>query len=170
MSGEVASSLNEVLLDERLEQLERARNWSPRVISKLEAFIRTADDYTLFRVDPLQYAAEKGMTENEAIDLFLHAAKLNLYDLEWNLICACCGQIFSSFRTLGKLHSHFYCSVCSLENNVQLDDYIHVSFTITPSVREIIFHTPNKLSVEDYLYRYRLMRGVQREPAAIPNS
>ena len=65
------SVLNEILLDEQLAQLERSRNWSPRIISKLEAFIRTADDYALFRVDPLQYAAEKGISENESIDLFL---------------------------------------------------------------------------------------------------
>jgi len=67
--------LNEPLLDEKLAQLEEARNWSSRVISKLETAIRTADDYALFRVNPLQYAKEKGMAEAEAIDLFLHAAK-----------------------------------------------------------------------------------------------
>src|SRR5687767_4112403 len=117
-------TLNEALLDERLAQLERARNWSPRIISKLEAFIRTADDYALFRVDPLQYAAEKGMAEDEAIDLFLYAAKLSLFDLEWNLICACCGQVFTSLRSLGTVHAHFICSICRMENNVRLDDLI----------------------------------------------
>jgi hypothetical protein len=59
--------LNEPLLDEKLAQLEEARSWSSRVISKLETTIRTADDYALFRVNPLQYAKEKGMAEAEAI-------------------------------------------------------------------------------------------------------
>jgi len=57
--------LNEPLLDEKLAQLEEARSWSSRVISKLETTIRTADDYALFRVNPLQYAKEKGMAEAE---------------------------------------------------------------------------------------------------------
>jgi len=157
-------SLNESLLDERLAQLERARIWSPRVISKLEAFIRTADDYTLFRVDPIQYATEKGMDENEAIDLFLHAAKGNLFDLEWNLICACCGQVFISLRGMSNLHGHFICNVCRMENNSQLDDFIQVSFTIAPTIREIIFHTPYKLSAHEYFYRYRLARSVYKMP------
>ena len=156
--------LDEILLDERLAALERARNWSPRVISKLEAFIRTADDYALFRVNPVQYAAEKGMAENEAIDLFLHAAKLSLFDLEWHLVCACCGQVFSSLRGMGNLHAHFVCPVCRMENNAQLDDFIQVSFTIAPAIRENIFFTPEKLSAEDYLFRYRLMRDAQRMP------
>ncbi|MDQ3845978.1 MAG: adenylate/guanylate cyclase domain-containing protein, partial [Bacteroidota bacterium] len=157
-------TVNETQLDEKLAQLERLRNWSPRVISKLEAFIRNSDDYALFRVDPIQYAAEKGMTENEAIDLFLNAAKLGLFDLEWNLICACCGQVFTSLRSIGHLHTHFICSLCRFENNLQLDDFIQISFTIAPSIRENIFHNPDSLSAEDYAFRYRLVKGIQRQP------
>jgi len=63
--------VNEQQLDERLSQLEQARPWSPRVMSKLEAFIRSAPDFDLFRVSPIQYAAERSMTEAEAVDLFL---------------------------------------------------------------------------------------------------
>ena len=72
--------LNEPLLDEKLARLEEARSWSSRVISKLETTIRAADDYALFRVNPLQYAKEKGMAENEAIDLFLPTAKVGLFE------------------------------------------------------------------------------------------
>ena len=38
-------TVNESLLDEHLGKLEGARTWSPRVISKLESFIRSAEDY-----------------------------------------------------------------------------------------------------------------------------
>ena len=51
--------VNEALLDERLAELEKARAWSPRVVSKLEAHIRSADDEALFRINPLTFAAEK---------------------------------------------------------------------------------------------------------------
>lgn len=156
--------LDETQLDEKLGQLERLSNWSPRVISKFEAFIRTSDDYSTFRVDPLQYAAEKSMAENEAIELFLHAAKLGLFDLEWNLICGCCGEVFTSLRSIGQVHTHFTCNTCRMENNLQLDDLIQVSFTIAASIRENIFHDPANLSAEDYVYRHRLLRGILRHP------
>lgn len=159
-----ASVLNETLLDEKLEKLERSGNWSPRVISKLEAFIRTSDDYSIFRVNPIQYAGEKGMTENESIDLFLHAAKLGLFDLEWNLICGCCGQVFTSLRSIGNVHTHFVCDICRMENNLQLDELIQVTFTISPSIRDNVFHDPCNLPVEDYVYKYRLVKGIQRHP------
>src|SRR5436190_24115160 len=152
---EPTTILNETLLDAQLARLERARDWSPRVISKLEAFMRTADDPALFRVDPIQYAAEKGMAEQESIDLFLHASKLGLFDLEWDLLCACCGQVFSSLRSLRRLHTHFVCEMCGMVNDVQLDDLILVSFTVSSSIRENKYRNPSELTAEEYVFRYR---------------
>src|SRR5436190_5003435 len=161
---EPTTILNETLLDAQLARLERARDWSPRVISKLEAFMRTADDPALFRVDPIQYAAEKGMAEQESIDLFLHASKLGLFDLEWDLLCACCGQVFSSLRGIGKVHTHFVCDICRMVNHLELDDLIQVSFTVASSIRANRFRDPEALSAEDYVYRYRLGKSIQRGP------
>jgi len=45
----MVSTVNEQLLDELPAALEDARAWSPRLISKLESHIRTADDLALFR-------------------------------------------------------------------------------------------------------------------------
>ena len=50
---------NEDLLDKRLAALELARAWSPRIISKLENHIRSAEDAKLFRINPCSFAAEK---------------------------------------------------------------------------------------------------------------
>src|SRR5690348_2588989 len=89
-------------LDEHLAQLERVRPWSPRVISKLEMFIRSVADVDLFRVNPVQYAAERGMTEAEALDLFLHAAKSGLFEMDWHIVCPHCGFIVDSLHTLSQ--------------------------------------------------------------------
>ena len=51
--------VNDYYLEETLAKVERVRNWSPRVISKLENSIHTANDEDLFRVSPLQWASEK---------------------------------------------------------------------------------------------------------------
>ena len=55
--------VNEQHLDQQLAQLEQARPWSPRVMAKFETFIRTAPDFDLFRVNPVQYALERSLTE-----------------------------------------------------------------------------------------------------------
>ena len=154
-------TINESLLDEALGKLESARTWSPRVISKLENFIRTTEDYDLFRVNPIQYATEKSMAESEAIDLFLHSAKLGLFEMEWHLVCPGCGHVVESLRNMHKLHSVFTCNQCAFEANVSLDDYIQVTFTISRSVREIRFHNPESLSADDLLYKFNLCRGAR---------
>ena len=152
--------LDEQVLDELLGKLESVRSWSPRVIAKLEALIHTEDDYSLFRVNPIQFAAEKGITESEAIDLFLHSARLGLFEMEWHLVCATCGNVVESFRNMHKLHSTYICNQCAFENTAALDDYIQVSFTVSRAIRDIAFHHPEQLSADDYLYKYKLARGV----------
>jgi hypothetical protein len=72
-------TVNDDYLEEILAKVERVRNWSPRVISKLENSIRTANDEDLFRVSPLQWALQKSVDEYEAVDLFLHGAKAGLF-------------------------------------------------------------------------------------------
>ena len=46
-------AVNEALLEKRLSALETAR-WGPRVVSRLEALIRSGEDDALFRVNPIK--------------------------------------------------------------------------------------------------------------------
>jgi class 3 adenylate cyclase len=159
--------IDERALDERLEELERAKQWSPRVISRLESFIRTEDDFQLFRINPLHFAADRGISEAEAIDLFLYATKAGLFRMRWELICPVCGAPIRSFAELRMLRSHYFCVICDIGTDAALDDYIQVNFTIAPQVREIAYHHPETLSDEDFAYRYHFHRGA-REPDGTP--
>lgn len=156
----MAPSLDERLLDEKLSQLEATRPWSPRCVSKVEALIRSGDDYELFRVNPLRFAADKAVSELEALDLFLHGAKVGLFEMDWHLVCAYCGLVVHSLRELSRIHPRFSCSFCAADNEAALDDYIHVTFTVSPAVRDVIYLHPDALSVEDFHLRYLFSRGV----------
>ncbi|HTL11307.1 MAG TPA: DUF5939 domain-containing protein, partial [Bdellovibrionota bacterium] len=154
----MAALIQEKLLDERLAGLEKARSWSPRVVSKLESLIRNGEDQELYGINPIAFAAEKGMQENEAIDLFLHATKLRLMEMNWHLICPMCGDQLQSFSSLKTLHSHLSCNLCQLNTEATLDDFIKVSFTVSHEIRDIAFHHPERLSPLDYMTQYRLSR------------
>jgi class 3 adenylate cyclase len=149
------ATINEKLLDEALAALETARAWSPRVVSKLESHIRSADDSALLRINPAHFAAEKGIGEEEAIDLFLHATAVGLFQMNWILLCPICSCVIESFRALKNLQSHCRCTSCHVDLVAALDDMIAVSFTINPAIRDTVFHHPESLSVEDYVYHYR---------------
>jgi class 3 adenylate cyclase len=151
-----APIIHEDQLDTLLTQLEQKRQWSPRVVSRLETLIRTADDYDLFRINPLKYAADKSMEEAETLDLFLHGTHIGLFQMDWSLVCVACGEIVDSMSNMSHLHSKYRCDNCSLENEAAMDDLIMVSFTISPSVREISYHQPDQLNAEDYHLHYRM--------------
>jgi hypothetical protein len=63
-------------LEERLVALEAAKSWSPRVVSRLEMLLRSGADEALYRINPIQFAAEKSIAEAEAIDLSSMPARL----------------------------------------------------------------------------------------------
>jgi class 3 adenylate cyclase len=149
----VGNAVNEQLLDERLAALEEARAWSPRLVSKLENHIRTADDQALFRVNAFSFAKERNLPENEVIDLFLHATALGLFSMDWSLLCPQCCCVVDSFRSLKSVHNHYHCPFCQVGYDAVLDEYIAVTFTVSQNIRKIQFHDPDQLSAWDKFFK-----------------
>ena len=146
--------VNDEPLEDMLGKVESMRSWSPRMISKLENSIRSAEDEELFRINPLAWAAQKNVDEYEAVDLFLYAAKAGLFYMEWNIVCPCCGKISQSLRNLHGLQAENSCKVCFRKDRATLDDYVQITFTISPFIREIRFHHPESLALEEYCFKY----------------
>lgn len=158
MAASMEPKINEPLLDEMLTALEKAKQWSPRTISRLESLIRTGDDLSLFRINPLAYAKEKGVDEQESVDLFLHGTVTGLFEMGWHLLCPGCTSVVDSFASLNNLNSHFHCEICNADSEASLDDYINVTFTVSGRIRDIIFHHPELLNATDFLAKFHFSR------------
>jgi class 3 adenylate cyclase len=152
------TTIDEALLDEKLALLERAREWSPRTIAKFEALLQSADETAVLRMNPLAFARDKAVAASEALDLFLHAARVGLVTMDWHLLCPACGAAVQSFASLRVLHRGFFCAMCELHAEANLDDFIQVSFTIAPAVRRLRYHDVETLSAEDFVFGLRLTR------------
>jgi hypothetical protein len=148
--------INEKALDERLTALEAAKAWSPRVVSRLETLLRSGTEEALFRINPIRFAAERSIAEAEAIDLFLHGTVVGLFEMDWLLLCPMCSDVVDSFRSLTHLHSHFHCPLCQTDYEAVLDDYIAVTFTVSPAVRRI-----RGVAESDGTLRDAMARGAQ---------
>ena len=147
--------IQEQLLESKMTGIEQARSWSPRVISRFEALIRGGDDLSLYRVNPLAFARDRGIAEAESVDLFLHAAHAGLFEMNWDVICPQSGMVLDSFGALRTLKTHYVCGLCDVTGDTDLDDFIEVTFTVSPQLRRLPFHEPHSLSIEDFHWKLR---------------
>ena len=154
----MATLADERMLDERLARLEAARPWSPRVVSRLEALIRTDDDAALFRVNPFTFASQRGLDEDEAVDLFLHATAQGLFEMDWLLICPRCACAVESFARLRAVLRRFRCPECHNEYEAAMDDFIAIYFSVSPQIRAIRYHRPDTLDPFDYMFVFKGVR------------
>ncbi len=150
-------NIQERLLERKMTEIEQARPWSPRVISKFETLIRSGDDLSLYRVNPLAFARDRGISEAESIDLFLYATRSGLFAMSWDVVCPQSGMVLDSFGALRTLKTHYVCGLCDVTGDTDLDDFIEVTFTVSPQLRRLPFHDPDSLSVEDFHWKLRFL-------------
>jgi class 3 adenylate cyclase len=124
----------------------------PSVAKALEASVETDSDRALNRINPLAYAASHGLGEEPTIDGLVHAARLGLFDMSWNMLCPGCGGVLETGAALKTLnHSHYYCSLCASDYEPTLDQLVEVSFTVNPRIRRIAAHDPDSLPYAEYM-------------------
>jgi class 3 adenylate cyclase len=124
----------------------------PAVADALKSAVETGSDRSLNRINPLAFAAERGLDEEAAIGALVHAARLGLVDMSWNMLCPGCGGVLESVAALKTLNrEHYFCAFCVQENEPTLDQLVEVTFTVNPRVRRIAAHDPSALSHAEYM-------------------
>src|SRR5207244_3525500 len=82
---------------------------------RLEKHVNEAEDWDLCRINAVDFAGRYGLTEDQSIDLFLHAAKRGLLEMSWNLLCNGCGSVMSTAEHLRQMtDQHPLCELCAL--------------------------------------------------------
>lgn len=138
-----------------------------RAAAVLEQLVRDAPDDALNRINVLDFAAEHGLPVEKALDAFLHAARLGLFDMQWNVLCPGCGGVLNSNTTLQTVHQHDYlCAICAAGYEPTLDEMVEVAFTVSPRVRKIAAHTPHALPMWDYMRQMFWASGLRLPPDA----
>jgi class 3 adenylate cyclase len=123
----------------------------PAVCDAIEALVRDGEDRALSRVNVLKFAADRGLDEEEAISAFLHASRLGLFEMSWNVLCPGCGGVLDSGQQLRAVNKAAYdCALCSRAYEPTLDEMVEVVFTVNPRVRRIAAHDPQTLPVWEY--------------------
>ena len=124
----------------------------PAVVASMKDLVETGSDRALNRLNPLAFAAAQHLGEDAIIGALLHASRIGLFDLSWNMLCPGCGGVIGSGYALKALdRSEYLCSFCAMSSEPTLDDLVEVSFTVNPRVRHISAHDPDALSLVEYM-------------------
>jgi class 3 adenylate cyclase len=134
----------------------------PDAAAAIEALVGHGDDAALNRVNVLEFAEAHGLRVDQAIGAFLHAARLGLFDMSWNLLCPGCGGVLDAHKTLQAVRCTGYsCALCAAGYQPTLDEMVEVSFTVSPRVRRIAAHAPETLSLLDYSRQMYWSSGIR---------
>jgi class 3 adenylate cyclase len=128
----------------------------------LEQLVREAPDAALNRINALEFAAQHGLPVEKALDVFLHASRLGLFEMQWNILCPGCGGVLNSNASLQTVHQHDYmCAICASGYEPTLDEMVEVAFTVSPRVRKIAAHAPHALPMWDYVRQMYWASGLR---------
>src|SRR5579871_6518630 len=123
----------------------------PAVADAIGELIRTGDDAALNRINALDFSTRAALDEEKVISGFLHAARLGLFDLSWNVLCPGCSGVLGAHDTLKSLKpDDYHCGLCACGYQPSVDEQVEVAFTVSPKVRRIAAHDPNSLPVWEY--------------------
>src|SRR6267154_2447694 len=123
----------------------------PAVADAIAWLIEKGEDHQLNRINVLDFSGQTGLDEERVISGFLHASRLGLFDLTWNVLCPGCSGVLDAHTTLKSLrHDDYNCALCAAGYEASVDEMVEVAFTVSPRVRRIAAHDPNTLPLWEY--------------------
>jgi class 3 adenylate cyclase len=133
----------------------------PAVVDAIRELVEKGEDHELNRINVLDFSKRVGLGEEQVISGFLHASRLGLFDLSWNVLCPGCGGVLDAHSTLKSLrHDDYHCGLCACGYEASVDEQVEVAFTVSPRVRRIAAHDPNSLPVWEYYQQVFWSSGV----------
>src|SRR5712672_297605 len=133
----------------------------PSVADAIRVLIEKGEDHELNRINVLDFSARTGLDEERVISGFLHASRLGLFDLTWNVLCPGCGGVLDAHSTLKSLRPDDYnCALCAAGYEASVDEQVEVAFTVSSRVRRIAAHDPHTLPIWEYFKQVFWSSGV----------
>lgn len=133
-------------LSARLDVVRASPSLPASAVDALGAHLRDAPEEELFRMSPVRWAREKGVTETAAIELFLRATHAGVLEFSWGVLCPWCAGFLSTPAALRTVEQK-WCSLCDVQIPPEISDNVEVAFTVSPSVRRIRYHLPESVDV-----------------------
>ncbi|MEZ4453551.1 MAG: DUF5939 domain-containing protein [Nannocystaceae bacterium] len=115
----------------------RARGLDEAVIDRLAEHVRSADELDLYRLQVRALARTWGQSERELLHVCLHATRLGLLEMSWDVVCPHCRGVREEHGALSKIPNGGRCDACDLEFGTGDENSIEITFHVHPSIRDI---------------------------------
>src|SRR5579872_6277780 len=133
----------------------------PAVADAIVRLVEDGEDHELNRINALEFSKSSGFDEEKVISAFLHASRLGLFDLTWNVLCPGCSGVLDAHDTLKSLRSEdYHCGLCACGYEPSVDEQVEGAFTVSPQTRRIAAHDPNSLPVWEYYQQVFWSSGI----------
>jgi class 3 adenylate cyclase len=133
----------------------------PDVVDAIKDLVENGEDRALNRINLLDFSRSTGIDEEKVVSGFLHASRLGMFDMGWNVLCPGCGGVLDAHSTLKSLrHDDYNCALCAAGYEASVDDQVEVAFTVSPRIRRIGAHDPHSLPLWEYFRQVFWSSGV----------
>jgi class 3 adenylate cyclase len=114
-----------------------ARQLPAAAIDELFDLIRHGDEIDLTRIQVRGLATARGLAERDLLRVCLHATRVGVLTLSWDVICPHCRGVINEARTLGDLPRLGTCEVCAIDFATDKLNAVEITFHVHPSIRDV---------------------------------
>jgi class 3 adenylate cyclase len=107
------------------------------VIDELFDFLRRGDDADLVRIQVRALATARGVDERDLLRVCLHATRLGVLTMSWDVVCPHCRGMIEEARTLGDVPRLGACEVCEIDFATDKLNAVEITFRVHPSIRDV---------------------------------
>ncbi len=122
---------------QKARQILLTQGFDDALLERLGHIIEFGDEIALARMRPYGFADEWQVSRRTALELFLHATRASVLNLEWDLLCPLCRG--ASFRApeLNQVRHEVHCDSCNVDYQVNFDRSVELTFHPNPGVRAV---------------------------------
>ena len=114
-----------------------ARALPVSAIEQLASWVRTGDEQDLARIQIRERARTWGLAEDELLRTALHATRLGMLELSWDVVCPHCRGVREESTALGGVPREASCDVCNIRFGTGDPESVEITFRVHSSVRDV---------------------------------
>ena len=121
------------LLAQRLEE----KGVSKAIANRLVNFVGKGNDIELSRIRPYALADAWSEPRRALLEACLHATRIGLLDLQWDLLCPMCRGPQETSSSLRDIDANVHCEGCQIDFNVNFDRFVELTFRPSATIRVV---------------------------------